>query len=73
MSRTFEEVRDQAMALTPEERGQLAHQLARSVVHSSSEIDKAWQDEVDRRIALQDAGNVDDIDAEVLYREMRQR
>jgi hypothetical protein len=37
------------------------------------EIEVAWLDEVERRIALQDAGAVEDIDAEDLYRELRQR
>jgi hypothetical protein len=41
--------------------------------HSMREIENAWLDEVDRRIRLQDAGLIDDIDADDLYREFRDR
>jgi len=73
MSRTFEEVSEVAMELTESDRVQLAHQLARSVNHSTPEIEEAWLDEVDRRIALHDAGEIEDIDSETLFRELRQR
>jgi len=36
-------------------------------------IENAHLDEVERRIRLQDAGVIDDIDADDLYREMRSR
>ena len=73
MSRTFEEVREEVMELSERERVHLAHQLARSVAHSTPEIEEAWLDEVDRRTALQKAGKIEDIDAETLFRELRQR
>jgi putative addiction module component (TIGR02574 family) len=73
MSRTYEEVSVVAMELTERDRVQLAHQLARSVTHSTPEIEEAWLDEVDRRIALQEAGEIKDIDGETLFRELRQR
>jgi hypothetical protein len=41
--------------------------------HSTIEIENAWLDEVERRKRLQDAGLIDDIDAEDLYRELRER
>src|SRR3954466_6502726 len=37
--------------------------------HSTPEIENACLDEVDRRIRLQDAGLIDDIDADDLFRE----
>jgi len=43
------------------------------VRHSTTEIETAWLDEVERRIRLQDAGLIEDIDADNLYREMRER
>jgi len=45
----------------------------RQLGHSTIEIENAWLDEVDRREQLQDAGLIDDIDAEDLYRELRER
>ena len=41
--------------------------------HKTIEIENAWLDEVDRRIRLQYAGLIDDIEAEDLYRELRRR
>ena len=73
MTATIETVEAAAMSLSESERIHLAHQLARSVSHSTPEIETAWLDEVERRIALQDAGKVDDIDAEDLYRKLRRR
>jgi hypothetical protein len=40
--------------------------------HSTPEIENAWLDEVDQRIRLQDAGLIDDIDADDLFRELRE-
>jgi len=41
--------------------------------HSTIEIENAWLDEVERRRRLQDVGLIDDIDAEDLYQELRDR
>jgi hypothetical protein len=70
---TVETLEAAAMKLPEVDRIHLAHKLARSVRHSTPEIENAWLDEVERRIALQDAGEVHDIDAEDLYRELRRR
>ena len=57
MSRTFEEVRNEALALTPEERGHLAEELLDSV---ESEDGIEWDDdytaEIQRRVAEIRAG-----------------
>jgi len=73
MSVTLESVEAAAMELPESDRIHLAHVLAQSVAHGTPEIENAWLDEVDRRITLQDAGKVSDIDADELYRELRRR
>ncbi|MEA2163136.1 MAG: putative addiction module component [Thermoanaerobaculia bacterium] len=73
MTLTFEKIEAAAMDLSERERIHLAPQLARSVSHRTPAIEEAWRDEVERRIALQDAGEIEDIPAEALYRELRQR
>jgi hypothetical protein len=73
MTTTVETLEAAAMELSESDRVHLAHQLARSVAHSTSAIEAAWLEEVDRRMTLQDAGEVADVDAEALYRELRQR
>jgi putative addiction module component (TIGR02574 family) len=72
MSRTFEEVRDEAMALSPEERGCLAEELWDSNRAADEvEIDRGWAIEVDRRVAEIDAGIGTLIPGEDVIRELR--
>ena len=72
MSRTFEEVRDEAMALTPEERSTLAEDLWDSNRTAEElEIDRAWTIEVERRVAEIDAGIGVLIPGEDVIRELR--
>jgi putative addiction module component (TIGR02574 family) len=65
MSRTFEEVRNEAMALPPEERGNLGEELLDSV---ESENDIDWDDEyaaeIQRRVAEIDAGTAETVDSD---------
>ena len=65
MSRTFEEVRNEALALTPEERGTLAEELLDSV---ESEDGIEWNDdytaEIQRRVAEIRAGTAKMISAD---------
>ena len=65
MSRTFEDVRNEAMALTPEERGHLAEELLDSV--ESDEViewDDEYAAEIQRRVAEIDAGTADTVDSD---------
>ena len=73
MSRTFEEVRDEAMALSPEERGHLAEELLDSV---RSDEDAEWDDEytaeIQRRVAEIDAGTAKLVSADEAIASARQ-
>ena len=72
MSRTFEEVREEAMTLTPEERSSLAEELWDSNrTAEEREIDRAWTIEVERRVAEIDAGIGTLIPGEDVIRELR--
>jgi putative addiction module component (TIGR02574 family) len=65
MSRTFEDVRNEAMALTPEERGHLAEELLDSV--ESDEViewDDEYAAEIQRRVAEIDAGTAETVDSD---------
>ena len=65
MSQTYEEVRDKAMALKPEERGQLGEELLDSV-ESDEDIQWAagYEAEIQRRIAEIDEGTAETIDSD---------
>jgi len=57
MSRTFEEVRNEALALTPEERGHLAEELLDSLESGDGiEWDDDYAAEIQRRLAEIRAG-----------------
>jgi putative addiction module component (TIGR02574 family) len=72
MSRTFEEVRNEAMALTLEERSNLAEDLWDSNrTPEELEIDRVWTVEVERRVAEIDAGIGTLIPGEDVIRELR--
>jgi putative addiction module component (TIGR02574 family) len=65
MSRTFEEVRGEAMALTPEERGHLAEELLDSVESDEGiEWDDEYGAEIQRRVAEVRAGTAKVVSAD---------
>jgi len=65
MSQTFEDVRNQAMALTAEERGHLAEELLDSVESDQGvEWDDEYAAEIQRRVAEVRAGTAKMVSAE---------
>jgi putative addiction module component (TIGR02574 family) len=65
MSRTFEEVRNEALALTPEERGHLAEELLDSVDSEDSlEWDDDYAAEIQQRVAEIRAGTAKMVSAD---------
>jgi putative addiction module component (TIGR02574 family) len=65
MSRTYEEVREEVMALTPEERGHLAAELLDSVESDEAiEWDDEYAAEIQRRVAEVRAGTAKMVSAE---------
>lgn len=53
----FEEVKEQALALSPKERAKLAEQLLESLESpSESELEALWHDEIKRRIERVECG-----------------
>jgi len=72
MSQTYEETREKAMALNPEERGALAEDLWDSNrTAEEMEIDRAWAIEIERRAAEIDAGIGTLIPGDDVIRELR--
>jgi putative addiction module component (TIGR02574 family) len=72
MSRTFEEVRNEAMALTLEERGHLAEELLDSVESDEGiEWDDEYAAEIQRRVAEVRAGTAKMVSADEAFAEAR--
>lgn len=70
MSLTYQQVANEAMRLTPEERVDLAEKLWVSV-ETPQAIAKAWDVEIERRMAQFDAGEVEAYPAEEVIAELR--
>jgi putative addiction module component (TIGR02574 family) len=71
---TREQLLAEAMALDPKEREALAEELWLSLDHTSrDEIDAAWMEEVQRRIAAYERGEVEAVPGEEVMRRLRER
>ena len=74
MARTLDEIRDDAMQLGVEERGALADSIAESFMTPEElEIQEAWLQEAERRVADYDAGKVKGIPYEEVMRKLREK
>lgn len=72
MSLTYQQVTHAAMQLTPDERVDLAERLWISV-DTPEAITAAWDEEIARRVAELDAGEVETVPAEQVFAELRAR
>lgn len=71
MSTLVEELSLKARALSAEERVQLAEELLATVQAPDAEIDAAWDEEIQRRLAEIDNGTAKLIPAEEVFAELR--
>ncbi len=72
MSRAFAEIEQQAGMLAPDERARLAEVLLESLCKDSlQEIETAWQNEIEKRVAAFDRGEVKTFLAEDVFAEAR--
>jgi len=74
MGAILEELQEQAMKLSPRERGELIHRLLISLdgepEGTPGEIAQAWDEEIARRVAELDAGTAELIPAEQVFAEI---
>jgi hypothetical protein len=71
---SFEELKSEALKLSPEARAQLAHALLLSLDNlSEAEIEKLWLEEAIRRDEEIEAGKVALQEAEEVFRDARPR
>ena len=76
MGAILKDIEEQALQLTPKERGELAHRLIVSLdgepEDSPEAIAKAWDEEIARRVADMEAGRTEWIPAEEVFKEIDQ-
>jgi putative addiction module component (TIGR02574 family) len=69
----FREIEEQAKSLPPEERARLAESLLESLRQEGiAEIEAAWEQEIQARVAAYQRGEEALIDAEAVIAELRQ-
>lgn len=71
MSSSLKKIEKQARALSPEERAKLAESMLESLHTPLSEIESAWAEEVERRVAAFDRGEIPSYAAEDVFAEAR--
>lgn len=72
MSRKLEQVRDVAMELSDDDRLVLGSELMASVP-PEPDYERAWTEEIARRLADYEAGRTKGIPAEEVFRKLRER
>jgi putative addiction module component (TIGR02574 family) len=74
MPTLVEELSARAMTLSVEDRARLAEELLQSLVQESeSDVEAAWDREIERRVAEVEAGTVKLIPAQEVHAEVRGR
>lgn len=71
MAASFKEIEQQARALVAEERAKLAETLLESLQAPLSEIETAWAQEIEERVAAFDRGETQAYAAEDVFAEAR--
>lgn len=66
---SLEQIEEQARELAPEERARLAESMLESLHVPLAEIDSAWEQEVQRRVAAFDRGELPAYAAEDVFAE----
>lgn len=71
MATSFKEIEQQARALAAEDRAKLAETLLESLQAPLSEIEAAWAQEIEERVAAFDRGETQAYPAEDVFAEAR--
>lgn len=71
MSASLKQIEEQARSLSAEERAKLAESMLESLHAPVSEVEAAWSEEIDRRVAAFDRGEIPSYPAEDVFAEAR--
>jgi putative addiction module component (TIGR02574 family) len=73
MGKLTEDILEVARRLPATERAALVDELLRSLDKPDAEVDALWAKEAEERLAAYDRGDIEAIDAEVVFAELRDR
>lgn len=71
MAASLKQIEEQARALSAEERAKLAESMLESLQTPVSEVEAAWAEEIERRVAAFDRGEMPTYAAEDVFAEAR--
>ena len=71
MSASLKQIEEQARALSAEERAKLAESMLESLHHPLADIEAAWAQEIEQRVAAFDRGEIPAYPAEDVFAEAR--
>jgi putative addiction module component (TIGR02574 family) len=71
MPTSLKQLEEQAKALSPDERAKLAQSILESLHTPMAEIESAWAEEIQRRVAAFDRGEIPSYPAEDVFAEAR--
>ena len=71
MSASLKQIEEQARALSAEERAKLAESMLESLHTPVAEIEAVWEEEIERRVAAFDRGEISSYPAEDVFADAR--
>jgi putative addiction module component (TIGR02574 family) len=71
MSPSLKQIEEQARSLNAEERAKLAESMLESLHTPVSEVEAAWAEEIERRVAAFDRGEIPSYPAEDVFADAR--
>lgn len=71
MSASLKQIEEHARTLSPEDRARLAESMLESLHTPVSEVEAAWAEEIERRIAAFDRGEIPSYPAEDVFADAR--
>ncbi len=71
MNTSLKQVAEQALSLSAEERAKLAEVMLESLASPLAEIEAAWAEEIEQRVAAYDRGDIPSYPAEDVFAQAR--
>ena len=71
MNTSLKQVEEQALSLSPEERAKLAEVMLESLATPLADIEEAWAQEIEQRVAAYDRADIPSYSAEDVFAEAK--
>lgn len=71
MNKSLEQIEEQALSLSAEERARLAEVMLESLAVPLAEMEEAWEQEIEQRVAAYDRGDIPSYSAEDVFAEAK--